>query len=137
MNIAVRYYSKSGNTQKLANAISEEIGVKALSVEEKLTNDVDILFLCNSVYWGGVDSHVKDFIKNPGAKVSTLINISTAALTESSYPQIKKLATNANIPISTKEFHCKGSFAALHKGKPNLEDIKAVKAFAKDIIGTF
>ena len=32
------------------------------------------------------------------------------------------------------EFHCKGSFKVLHKGKPNAEDLKAVSAFAKDVI---
>ncbi len=134
MNIAIRYYTKSGNTKKLADAISEIACIPALPVTEKLPSDTDVLFLCNSVYWGGVDSAVKTFLKNPCAKISCLVNVSTAALVESSYAQMKKLAEKEGITISDKEFHCKGAFAALHKGKPDSSDIEAVKAFAKEII---
>ena len=51
MKVAVRYYSKGGNTKKLAEAIAEAVGEKAQTTDVKLTEDVDILFLCNSVYW--------------------------------------------------------------------------------------
>ncbi len=32
-----------------------------------------------------------------------------------------------------KEFHCKGEFKGLHKGRPNDEDLKAAAEFAKEI----
>ena len=47
---------------------------------------------------------------------------------------MKKLSAEAGIPLSAREFHCKGSFKALHKGRLNAEDLKAVRAFARDII---
>ena len=50
------------------------------------------------------------------------------------YGQMKKLSAEAGIPLSTREFHCKGSFKALHKGRPNAEDLKAVRAFARDVV---
>ena len=81
-----------------------------------------------------MDGRVKKFLKNPGAKIGELINVSTAALIESTYGQMKKLSAEAGIPLSKKEFHCKGSFKALHKGRPNAEDLKAVRAFAKGIL---
>ena len=34
MKIAVRYYSRGGNTKKLADAIAEELGVESLPVSE-------------------------------------------------------------------------------------------------------
>ena len=43
MKIAIRYYTKTGNTKKLAEAISSAIGVEAKTVDEPLTEDVDIL----------------------------------------------------------------------------------------------
>ena len=135
MKIAVRYYTQTGNTKKLADAIAAELGVEAKSIESPLEEDVDILFLCNSVYWAGVDGKVKKFLKNPGAKVGQLVNVSTAALIESTYGQMKKLAADAGIPLSEREFHCKGSFKALHKGKPDDTDIAAVKRFAREIVG--
>lgn len=44
MKIAIRYYTKGGNTKKLADAISQATGVAAESVEQPLAEDVDILF---------------------------------------------------------------------------------------------
>ena len=96
-----------------------------------LEEQTEILFLCNSVYWAGVDGRVKQFITDNKSKIGTLVNVSTAALIESSYPQIKKLCEQAGVSVSDAEFHCKGSFQMLHKGKPDSEDIRTVKAFAK------
>ena len=135
MKAVVRYYTRTGNTKKLADAIAAELGVEAKSIDRALEEDVDVLFLCNSVYWAGVDSKVKKFVKNPGAKIGQLVNVSTAALIESTYAQMKKLAADAGIPLSEREFHCKGSFKALHKGKPDDADIAAVKRFAREIAG--
>ena len=134
MKVAVRYYTQTGNTKKLANAIAAELGIEAKSIDVPLEEDTDILFLCNSVYWAGVDGKVKMFLQSPGAKIGQLVNVSTAALIESTYGQMKKLSAEAGISLSEREFHCKGSFKMLHKGRPNAEDLKAVRAFAKDIV---
>ncbi len=60
MKTAVRYFSRTGNTKKLAEAVAKEVGVKALQVSEPLTEDIDTLFLASSVYAGGVASDVKN-----------------------------------------------------------------------------
>ena len=64
MKIAVRYYSRGGNTKKIAEAISEAVGVEAKTVSEPLTEDVDILFLGSAPYAFNVDDEVKKFIGN-------------------------------------------------------------------------
>ena len=63
MRIAIRYFTITGNTEKLANKISEILNIPAIEVYEPLTEDVDLLFLCTSVYAAGVDDKVKEFIK--------------------------------------------------------------------------
>jgi len=50
MKIAIRYYTKTGNTKKLAEAIASAIDVEAKTVDEPLSEDVDILFLGSAVY---------------------------------------------------------------------------------------
>ena len=40
MKIAVRYYTKTGNTKRLAEALAKELGVKALPVTEPITEPV-------------------------------------------------------------------------------------------------
>lgn len=134
MKVAVRYYTQTGNTKKLADAIAAELGLEAKPIDVKLEEDTELLFLCNSVYWAGVDGKVKAFLKSPGAKIGKLVNVSTAALIESTYGQMKKLCAETGIPLSDREFHCKGSFKVLHKGRPNAEDLNAVRAFAKDVV---
>lgn len=134
MKVAIRYYTRGGNTKKLADAISEAIGVEAKTTAEPLTEDVDILFLGSSVYAYGVDDEVKKFIRGIDVKVGKVVNFSTAALIKSTYKQVAKLLAEKNIPFAKEEFACKGSFAMMHKGKPDADDCKAAADFAKKIV---
>ena len=134
MNIAIRYYSQTGNTKKLAEANAEELGVEAKSVSEPLEERTAFVFLCNSVYWAGIDKSVKRFVRDNADRIGTLVNVSTAALVASSYGQMQKLAAECGVRLSEKEFHCRGQFAALHAGRPDEADRKAVRAFARGVI---
>lgn len=131
MKVAVRYYTKSGNTKKLADAIAEQLQVEAFDVSKPLTEKVDALFLGSSVYAAGVDEEVKRFIKENKDLIGRIVNFSTAALIQSTYKQVKKIAGDCGVEVDSKEFHCRGSFKTLHKGRPNEEDIAAAKEFAK------
>ncbi|MBP5605064.1 MAG: flavodoxin, partial [Ruminiclostridium sp.] len=79
MKIEIRYYTKSGNTKKLADAIAEVTGSAAKDISVPLAGKTDLLFLCNSVYWAGADAKVKQFIKDYADRIGTLMNVSTAA----------------------------------------------------------
>lgn len=131
MKVEVRYYTRGGNTRKLAMAIAEAVSVEAKSVSEPLTEDVDILFLGSSVYAYGVDEEIKKFIRGINVKVGEVVNFSTAALVKSTYKQVGKLLAEKNIPQAKDEFYCKGSFGMLHKGRPNERDCEEAKKFAK------
>ena len=134
MNIAIRYYTQTGNTKKLAEAIAEELGLEAKPVSVPLEEKADLVFLCNSVYWAGIDKSVKQFVKDNAEKIGAIVNVSTAALIESSYGQIRKLASGAGVKLCEKEFHCRGKFAALHAGHPDDADLKAAREFTRSVI---
>ncbi len=135
LKIAIRYYTKSGNTKKIAEAISEASGAEALSIEEPIKDEVDILFLGSSVYGAEVDEKVKKFISSlDSKKVKKVVNFSTAAILPSTYNQVSKLLSKQNIPIEKSEFHCRGKFKFLHKEHPNREDLEKAKKFAENII---
>ena len=134
MKIAIRYYTKTGNTEKLAKAIASAINVEAKTVDEPLTEDVDILFLGSAVYAAGIDKKIKDFIADINVNVGEIVNFSSAALIESTYSQVKKQAEAKGIKMSENEFHCRGAFKFVHKGRPNDDDLKNVQEFAKRII---
>ena len=58
MKIAIRYYTKTGNTKKLAEAISDAINVESMTIDTPLSEDVDILFLGSAVYAAGIDKKI-------------------------------------------------------------------------------
>ena len=134
MKVAIRYYTRGGNTKKLADAISKAIGIDAETISVPLTGDVDILFLGSSVYANGVDNEVKEFIKRINVKVGKVVNFSTAALIKSTYKQVSKLLEEKHILLAKEEFYCRGSFAVMHKGRPNADDCNAAADFAKKIL---
>ncbi len=135
MKYAVRYYTKTGNTKRLAEAVAEAVGVEALPISEPIDEKVDILFLGNSYYAFSIDPEVRDFIRSlDKEKVGKIANFGSAALLNSTYKKVKAEADKVGIPMVEKEFHCKGEFKGLHKGRPNDEDLSAAAAFAKSLI---
>ena len=136
MKIAVRYYTKTGNTKKLADAIAKEIGVEAQPIGFPITEPVDILFLGNSYYAFSIDPEVREFIRTlDKSKVGRIVNFGSAAMLNSTWKKVKAEADKAGIPMDEREFHCKGEFKGIHKGRPNEEDLKAAADFAKSVIG--
>ena len=136
MKIAVRYYTKTGNTKRLAEAVAKAAGVDALPISSPVSDPVDILFLGNSYYAFSIDPEVRAFIRSlDKSKVGRIVNFGSAAMLNSTYKKVKAEADRAGIPMDQREFHCKGEFKGMHKGRPNEEDLKAAAEFAQSIIG--
>ncbi len=135
MKAAVRYYTKTGNTKRLAQAVAEAVGAEALPLSFPVEEPVDVLFLGNSYYAFSIDPEVRDFVRKLDKdKVGRIVNFGSAALLNSTYKKVKAEADKAGIPMDEREFHCKGEFKGIHKGRPNEEDLAAAAQFAKSII---
>ncbi|MCR4787661.1 MAG: flavodoxin [Lachnospiraceae bacterium] len=131
MTYAVRYYTKTGNTKRLAEAMAEELGVEAQPISVPVTEPVDALFLGNSYYAFSIDPEVRSFVASLDKdKVGKIVNFGSAAMLNSTYKKVKAEADRVGIAMDEREFHCKGEFKGLHKGRPNEEDLKAARAFA-------
>ncbi len=137
MKIAVRYYTKTGNTKRLAEAVAAAVGVQALPISVPVTEPVDLLFLGNSYYAFTIDPEVRAFIRTLDRKtVGKLVNFGTAAMLNSTYKKVKAEADRVGIPMDPREFHCRGQFKSAHKGRPNEEDLRAAAAFARQVAET-
>ena len=135
MKIAVRYYTKTGNTKRLAEAVAGAVGVEALPISVPVDEAVDILFLGNSYYAFSIDPEVRDFIRSlDKSKVGRIVNFGSAAMLNSTWKKVKAEADQVGIAMDEREFHCKGEFKGIHKGRPNEEDMQAAAEFAKKII---
>ncbi len=136
MKVAVRYYTKTGNTKKLAEAVAAAVGVEALPISTPVSEPVDILFLGNSYYAFSIDPEVKKYVRSlDKSKIGKIVNFGSAAMLNSTYKKVKAEADAVGIPMDEREFHCRGEFKGVHKGRPNEEDLKAAADFAKKIIG--
>ncbi len=132
MDIAIRYYTRGGNTKKLALAFEETLGVKALDVSNSLETKTDILFLGCSYYAFDMDGAVKEFLTNNKDNISKIVLFGTSAMIKSMKKPLSKVlkSIESNIEIYEDEFHCPGSFGIFHKGRPNENDINNAKEFA-------
>lgn len=134
MKIAIRYFSKTGHMEKMASVVSDVIGVKAETMDIPVIEETDILFLGSAVYMTGIDDKVKEFISTLDSKVKKVICFSSAAILPSSYAQVKALLEKQHITVDEKEFHCRGQFMLLHRGRPNQSDLENLREFIKDVI---
>lgn len=135
MKVAVRYYTKTGNTKRLAEAVAEAVGTQALPISVPISEPVDILFLGNSYYAFSIDPEVRKFVTSLDKnRVGKIVNFGSAAMLNSTWKKVKAVADKAGIPMDEREFHCKGEFKGVHKGKPDETDMKAAAEFARKII---
>jgi hypothetical protein len=97
---------------------------------------VDILFLGNSSYAFTIDPEVRAFIRSLNKNmIGKIVNFGSAAMMNSTWKKVKAEADKAGIPMDEREFHCKGEFKGIRKGRPNEEDLKAAGKFARNIVG--
>ena len=135
MNVAIRYYTKGGNTRRLAEAMGEAIGVAALPLDAPIEEPVDVLLLGNSYYAFTIDPEVRDFVRSlDPSKVRSIVNFGSAALMNSTRKKVKAEADKVGIPVDEREFHCKGEFKGMNRGRPNADDLRAAAQFAKGIV---
>lgn len=135
MAVQVRYYTRSGNTKKLADAVAEAVKVQGEEVSVPLTEKADILFLGCSYYAFDMDPEVKAFLHDNAGKIGKLVVFGTSAMLKSMRKPMLKVAAEEGIRLADEEFHCYGSFGPMHKGRPNEEDCRNVQKFAKKVAG--
>lgn len=136
MKVAVRYYTKTGNTKKLAEAVAGAVGTEALTIDAPVEEPVDVLFLGNSYYAFSIDPEVRAFVRSLDKnKVGRIVNFGSAAMLNSTWKKVKAEADAVGVAMDEREFHCRGEFKGLHKGRPNAQDLEDAAAFAKAVVG--
>lgn len=127
MNIAVRYYSRSGNTKLLAEAIANEVNVKAVpvdSIDAEIKEPVDLLFIGGALYAYGLDKHLKEYLKTLKKEyIKKAVVFSTSWLSKHSIDLIKKALSENGIEVEDEFIYA--------KNKPSLEKLEETKKIVK------
>ena len=130
MRCEVRYLSRGGNTRRLAEAVAKALKVEAKGVDQPMNGKADVVFLCASVYAGGPDKLVLNFVKQNARDIGRLVVLSTSASGKSTHGKLKAAAEDMGVTVSDNYFHCPGAWMLFHKGRPNQEDCDRAAAFA-------
>ncbi|MCR5626434.1 MAG: flavodoxin [Lachnospiraceae bacterium] len=111
MNTAVRYYSRSGNTRAVAEAIAKGAGTTAVSVDSKdaaIKEPVDVLFVGGALYAYGIDKNLKEYLKTLKKEdAKRAVVFSTSWLSKHSLDLIKKGLEEVGIPVEAESFYLK------------------------------
>ena len=134
MSTDVFYYSKGGNTEMLANALSKELGVTAKDVSNDLVRPADIVFLGASVYAGSPAPEVTAFLKRNADKIGKLVVFGSSASGKTVLKKLTSAGKELGIEVMEECFSCPGHFLFMHKGRPNQEDLENLQKFARNII---
>ncbi len=125
---AVRYYSRSGNTKEMAEAIADELGIEAVSVDDpkaELTEYVDVLFVGGALYKYGLDEHLSAYLKRLDPDlVGQAVIFSTSWFSKHSIELMVKILLEKGIEMGHGAFYV--------RGKPNKTQLKAIREFANE-----
>lgn len=128
--VAVRYYSKSGNTKLLAEAIGKGAGVIPISVDQdsaKITENIDVLFIGGALYAYGLDKVMNEYLSGiDGNKVKKAVVFSTSWISKHSIDLIKKALVEKGIEVADETCYV--------RNKPNEKQLAEAEAFAKKFI---
>ena len=130
MKSAVRYFSRSGNTKLLAEAIAKGANTYAISVDSQeapITEKVDCLFIGGALYAYGLDKHLKDYLSgiNP-SNIDKAVVFSTSWISKHSIDLIKKALEEKGIKVEEKYFYA--------KNKPTDKELEEAENFANKMI---
>lgn len=111
MTTAVRYYSRSGNTKLVADAIAKALDTTAVSVDAPdagLIVKADVLFVGGALYAYGLDKHLKDYLAAVDPKqVGKAVIFSTSWISKHSIDLIRKALEAKGIPVAKETFYVK------------------------------
>ena len=108
MKTAVRYFSKLGNTKKIAEAIAQGAGVKAVSIADdpKLHEYVDILFLGGAPYANIMAPELREYAESLKAEqVGRVILFTTSNWSRRTVLALRKLLVNNGIKVDKEYFY--------------------------------
>lgn len=141
MKTWVLYYSKSGNTKKISDAIAEELEdvLKSEQIPPAYPpENVALLFLGTGEYAGKPDPKMVEFIRTLDTnrvKNAAVFGTSGGGIPEGkAIATVKDLLKEKGINVIDESFVCKGkNFIFFNRSKPDDTDIKNAKEYARRV----
>lgn len=128
MKVAIRYFSRGGNVEAMAEALSRGTGVEAISTDEpgaQITEHIDLLFIGGAIYNFQLDKTFKEYLDNlPEGLIDEAICFGSSMLTRRPIYLIQDYLKKKNIKISKQ--------AIYSRNHPNPDLVEVIEYFAKN-----
>lgn len=106
---AIRYFSRTGNTKVLAEAIGADLNLEAKDITEPLPDEVDTLYLGAAIYMTSIDKYMKAYAAKVDPKqVKRVVLFGTSGGVMSSEKAVSKLLTEQGVAIAPESLHLHG-----------------------------
>jgi flavodoxin len=133
MITTVTYFSRTGNTRKIAEAVAEAAGCDAIPIADISDDTVDMLFIGGAIYGGVLDPSLVSFISGlDSKKIKRAALFSTYISRPKALDLMKDLLKKQGIPIADS-FACKGKFLFFNIRRPGSADLQGAKKFAASV----
>ena len=135
MNISVIYYTKLGHSKKIAQAIANELGVKAQDIRENPEiKDVDLLYIVSGIYGGKSAPGLLEFLKTlDGQQIKRAYLLTSSGGKTTRAAEVRTVLTELGIPVVEEEFTCQGAIFLFGMGHPNKTDIQNAIQFVQSV----
>jgi flavodoxin I len=128
----VVYYSRGGNTRRVAEVMASELGIKAKDIKSVDTLPGDaFIFLGTGCYGAVVGKEIADFIEKNQLQGRRIALFTTSAFgwgKEVSVMEKQLLDKGVNI---VGHFSCFGQFLAVKRGHPDADELRKAREFTR------
>jgi flavodoxin len=126
MNISVIYYSKLGHSKKIAQAIADELGVKAQDIRDNPEiKDIESLYVVSGIYGGKSAPDMLEFLKTlDGQQIKQAYLLTSSGGKTTRAAEVRTVLTKLGIPVAEEKFTCQGAIFLFGMGHPNKADIQ-------------
>lgn len=126
---AIRYYSRTGNTEKMAKLLGEQLNLTPETIDKPLEGVVDKLFIGGGIYNTNVDKNLREFTTNlDPTKVKEVVLFGTSGSVFTVGKQLGKILKKNGIPESNEHLYLHGLMPKL--GNFNEHQKKEIQEFA-------
>jgi len=143
MNVRVAYFSSTGNTRKVAEAIAKAAGcpVSPIDAFPDGMEAIDLLFLGAAVYAThdhGIHASMKRFIAElEPDKIKIVALFSTGFIQSEAISMMRRLLETRGIKVAADSFFCLGRFALFNMGHPNAKELGAAAEFTEKLLAIY
>jgi flavodoxin len=130
----VVYYSRGGNTRKVAEAVAAELGTVARDIKtvDRVADEANIV-LGSGCYGAVLAKDITDFLDRnhkPGRKIA-LFTTSVLGLGKE-VEVMEKQVRGKGVEVA-HSFNCYGQFLGVKKGHPDKDDLENARKFARGL----